>query len=124
MKHPHRLSRPQSLFAPFFLAAALIAGAAAGKAAAADHGTHGGHAAKPAANAEASLIEGLVKKVDKAGGKVTVSHGPLPNGMPAMTMTFRVKEAAWIDRLKDGQKIRFAADQIDGAMTLVRIETL
>lgn len=90
---------------------------------AAEHGTHG-HGAKPAAAAEAPLIEGLVKKVDKAGGKVTVSHGPLPNGMPAMTMTFRVKEAAWLGRLKDGQKIRFAADQVDGAMTLVRIETL
>ena len=124
MKHTHRLPRPQSLFAPFFLAAAAAVLGAAGTAAAADHGTHGGHAAKPAATVEAPLIDGLVNKVDKAGGKVVVSHGPLPNGMPAMTMTFRVKEAAWLGRLKDGQKIRFAADQIDGAMTLVRIETL
>lgn len=108
---------------PLAVAAFLTAGIA-GTAVAADHATHGGHAAKPAAAAEAPLIEGLVKKVDRAGGKVTVSHGPLPNGMPAMTMTFRVKEAAWMTRLKDGQKIRFAADQVDGAMTLVRIETL
>ncbi len=124
MKHAHRLPRSQSLFAPFVLAAAVAVLGAAGTAAAADHGTHGGHAAKPAATTETPLIEGLVKKVDRAGGKVTVSHGPLPNGMPAMTMTFRVKEAAWMTRLKDGQKIRFAADQVDGAMTLVRIETL
>lgn len=107
---------------PLAVAAFLTVGIA-GTAVAADHGAHG-HAAKPAAAAEAPLIEGLVKKVDKAGGKVTVSHGPLPNGMPAMTMTFRVKEAEWMTRLKDGQKIRFAADQVDGAMTLVRIETL
>ena len=71
-------------------------------------------------NAEASLTEGLVKKIDKSAGKVTVSHGPLPNGMPAMTMVFKVKDMAWLDQMRDGGKIRFAADQINGAMTIVR----
>ncbi len=72
----------------------------------------------------APLIEGLVKKVDKAAGKLTISHGPLPNGMPAMTMAFRLKEAAWIDQVKEGDKIRFASEQINGAMTLVRFERM
>ena len=39
-----------------------------------------------------------------------------------MTMAFRVKDAAWIDKLKEGDKIRFMAEQINGAMTLVHIE--
>lgn len=39
-----------------------------------------------------------------------------------MTMAFRVKDVAWIDRMKEGQRIRFSAGQIDGAMTLVQFE--
>lgn len=87
-----------------------------------DSHAHTGHdsmAAKP--SADAPLIEGLVKKVDKPAGKVTVSHGPLPNGMPAMTMVFKVKDMAWLDQMKDGGKIRFVADQINGTMTIVRL---
>jgi Cu/Ag efflux protein CusF len=60
--------------------------------------------------------------VDKAGGKLTVSHDALPNGMPAMTMAFKVKDASWLDKVKSGQKIRFASDNINGAMTIVRLE--
>lgn len=89
--------------------------------AASDHDSHAGHGTmsqKP--GADAPLIDGLVKKIDKSAGKVTVSHGPLPNGMPAMTMVFKVKDMAWLDQMKDGGKIRFAADQVNGAMTIVR----
>ena len=90
-----------------------------------EHDSHAGHAghgsmtAKP--SADAPMIDGLVKKVDKSAGKVTVSHGPLPNGMPAMTMVFKVKDMAWLGQMKDGSKIRFIADQIDGTMTIVRL---
>ena len=74
------------------------------------------------APASAPLTEALVKKVDKATAQVTLAHGPMPNGMPAMTMAFRLKERAWADQLKEGSKIRFAADQVDGVMTVVRYE--
>lgn len=72
--------------------------------------------------ATAPLTEGLVKKVDKVGQRVTLSHGPLPGGMPAMTMAYRVKDAAWLDQMKEGQKIRFAADPADGGMSMLRFE--
>ena len=89
--------------------------------AASDQGGHTAHGAmSEASQANAALTEGMVKKVDKSAGKVTVSHGPLPNGMPAMTMVFKVKDMAWLDQMKDGGRIRFAADQINGAMTIVR----
>ena len=68
------------------------------------------------------LTDGLVKKVDKAGSKLTLSHGPLPNGMPAMTMAFGVSNVAWLEQLKTGDKIRFAAEQINGAMVVTRME--
>lgn len=89
---------------------------------AADHDMHAGHGAMHTQAAESALINGLVKKVDKAGGKLTISHDALPNGMPAMTMGFKVKDASWLDKVKDGQKIRFASENINGAMTVVRLE--
>ena len=39
-----------------------------------------------------------------------------------MTMVFRVKDAGWLDRMKEGKTIRFAAEDINGAMTVVRFE--
>jgi len=94
--------------------------------AASEHGSHTGmqgdmHTAAPAA---AAMVDGLVKKIDKSTGKVTLAHGPLTNlNMPAMTMVFRVKEAAWLDQIKVADKIRFVADSINGVLTIVRFET-
>lgn len=68
------------------------------------------------------LVDALVKKVDKKAGLVTLAHGPLPNGMPAMTMAFRVKETSWLERIKVGDKIRFAAAEVNGGLTVVRFE--
>ena len=90
--------------------------------AASDHAGHGA-AAKPMAAAKMDMVDGLVKKVDKTAGKVTLAHGPLVNlDMPAMTMAFRVGDAAWLDRMKAGDKIRFMADNVDGTLTVVHFE--
>lgn len=71
----------------------------------------------------AKLSEGVVKMVDKAQGKLTIKHGPLENlGMPAMTMVFRVKDAAMLDQVKEGDNIRFLAENVNGALTVVRLE--
>ena len=109
-----------------FIVPALIALASAGFSAHGmaqmDHSSHGGPAAILASAAdETPLTDGLVKKIDKSTGRVTLSHGPLPGGMPAMTMTYRVKDMAWLDKMKPGQKIRFAVDPADG-MTVLRFE--
>jgi len=86
-----------------------------------DHADHTAmHGEKSGVSAQ--MTDGLVKKVDKSASKLTLSHGPLPNGMPAMTMVFRVKDPAWLDQVKAGDKIRFMADQINGAMTVVHLE--
>jgi Cu/Ag efflux protein CusF len=71
--------------------------------------------------ADSAMNEGMVKKVDKSKGTVTLAHGPM-NGMPAMTMVYKVKDAAWLDQLQAGQKIRFATDPADGGMTVVKFE--
>ena len=86
------------------------------------HNMPGMTAAMPAPNAaEAAMGEGLVKKIDKKKGTVTLAHGALPNGMPPMTMAYKVKDAAWLGKMKVGQKIRFATDAADG-MTVSRFE--
>lgn len=89
---------------------------------------HGGHGMThtPVAEkaAETPMVDGLVKKVDKPAGKVTLAHEALHHlgmSMP-MTMVFRVKDAAWLDQLKEGDKIRFAAEKINGAFTVMGFE--
>lgn len=106
------------LIASFAFTAALVPVFAM----ATNHDMHAGHGTMHSDAAKSTLIDGLVKKVDKAGGKLTVSHDTLPSGMPAMTMAFKVKDASWLDKVKAGQKIRFASDNINGAMTIVRLE--
>jgi len=73
--------------------------------------------------APAPLVDGLVKRVDPAGARVTVAHGPIPNiGMPAMTMVFRLKDPSWAARLKAGEQIRFSADEVNGQLIITRLE--
>lgn len=67
--------------------------------------------------------EGLVRKIDAAAGKITLRHGAVPGmGMGAMTMVYRVKDKAMLDGLKAGDKVRFAAEKVDGSYIVTRIE--
>lgn len=86
---------------------------------------HGhGHGATPAAPAAAAMTTGEVKKIDKNAGKITLKHGRIENlGMSDMTMVFRVKEPAMLDKVKVGDKVKFTADKVKGALTVTRIET-
>lgn len=83
-----------------------------------DHSAH----MQPAPAAAAALEDATVKKIDKAAGKVSLAHGALSNGMPAMTMVYRVKNPAWLDQLKVGQKVRFAVDPAGDGMTVIRFD--
>ncbi len=70
-----------------------------------------------------SMGEGEVRKIDKEQGKITLKHDKLQNlGMPSMTMDFKVKDPALIDKLNVGDRIRFVADRVDGALTVTAIE--
>jgi Cu/Ag efflux protein CusF len=86
---------------------------------AADHDHHGA-VATPAV----AMAEGVVKKVDKAGGKLTLAHGPIDNlGMSAMTMVFKLKAPVSAENLKVGDKVRFLADYVGGEVVIVRLES-
>lgn len=80
-------------------------------------------AAASATAAAGPKSEGEVRKIDKAQGKVTLKHGPIRNlDMPPMTMVFRVLDGKLLDGLKEGDKVRFTAEQLSGALTVTAIE--
>lgn len=69
------------------------------------------------------MAEGEVRKIDKAQGKLTLRHGPIANlEMPGMTMVFRVADPKLLDAVKDGDKVRFTAERLNGAFTVTAIQ--
>ena len=69
------------------------------------------------------LAEGEVRRVDKAGGKISLKHGEIKNlDMPPMSMVFEVRDPALLNKVKAGDKIVFTADQINGAYTVISID--
>lgn len=104
------------------LIAAMLGLTAAGAAAAADgHGMS--HSASFATADAAAMSEGVVRKIDKTVGKITIAHGPLANlGMPGMTMAFGVGDPAFLEQVKAGDKIRFVAERRDGAFVVTTLE--
>jgi Cu/Ag efflux protein CusF len=104
------------------LAAAALATAL--PAAAVAQTTHGMHHGASVAGSRAPMTNGVVKRVDRAAGSVTIAHEPLANlGMPAMTMSFPVKDRAWLTGLKEGARIRFLAESVKGELVVVAFET-
>jgi Cu/Ag efflux protein CusF len=70
------------------------------------------------------LTKGEVERVDKEHGEVVLKHGDLPNlGMPAMTMAFGVADRRMLERLKEGDKVRFNAEIVKGEATITYIES-
>ncbi|MEM5296197.1 copper-binding protein [Burkholderia sp. JPY481] len=79
--------------------------------------------AQQVAEATNAMSHGEVKKVDTSAGKLTIKHGPLKNlDMEAMTMVFKVKDPAMLSQVKAGDKIDFVAEEIDGALTVTKLQ--
>ena len=84
---------------------------------------------KPAAPAAESATAthrgvGTVEAVDPANASVTLAHEPIASlKWPAMTMDFKVKDAALLRTLKPGQRVVFdLAGEAGGEYTIVRIQ--
>ena len=75
-----------------------------------------------AALALPAVVDGEVRKVDKAAGKITLKHGEIKHlAMPPMTMVFKVQNADQGSALQAGMKVRFRAEQLQGAYVLTHI---
>lgn len=87
----------------------------------ADHADH--HPA--GASAVAPTSDGEVRKLDKDQGKLTLKHGPIANlDMPGMTMVFKVASPKLLDAVKPGDKVKFVAENLNGALTVTAIEVV
>ena len=88
-------------------------------------GAHAQIASSPAASvpATAAMADGEVRKVDKSAQKLTLRHGRIENlDMPGMTMVFKVADPKMLEGLTEGDKLRFSADRINGAITITTIQ--
>lgn len=71
----------------------------------------------------ATYTKGVVKKIKRDSGKVTIIHEELVDlEMPAMTMVFRVEDDALLDGLSEGQEIEFLADRVKGKLTVTKLK--
>lgn len=76
-----------------------------------------------ATGSSVEMTEGEVRKVDKENNKITLKHGEIKNlEMPAMTMVFQVPDAAMLDKIKAGDKVRFKAGKEGGKLVVTEIE--
>jgi Cu/Ag efflux protein CusF len=70
-------------------------------------GQHGMQMA-PAAGQKTGKGTGLIQRIDRESGSVTIKHGPLQGlDMPGMTMSFPVQDKAMLSNLKPLQKVEF-----------------
>lgn len=74
--------------------------------------------------AQAEIVNGEVKKVDEAAGKITLKHGPIKSLDMAdpMTMVFRVQDPAMLKQVKAGDKVQFEAERAAGGITIMKMQ--
>ena len=70
-----------------------------------------------------SMTAGEIRKVDAAGGRVTLNHGEIKNlDMPPMNnMVFKVQDPKLLATLKPGDQILFTAEKLGGSYTITQI---
>jgi Cu/Ag efflux protein CusF len=69
------------------------------------------------------MTDGEIRKVDKDTKKITIKHGEIKNlDMPGMTMLFQVKDAAMLDMVKPGDKVKFKAEKAGGGIVVTEIQ--
>lgn len=77
-----------------------------------------------AQSASTDMTDGEIRKVDVENKKITIKHGEIKNlDMPGMTMVFRVKDPAMLAKVQAGDKVRFNAEKLDGAIVVTDIQT-
>ncbi|CAN5135403.1 copper-binding protein [soil metagenome] len=117
-------SNARALVSRCLLAAMALIGASAATVvhAQAEPGAGSDHAAHQAMQ-PAPVTQGEIRKIDKEQGKLTLRHGPIANlDMPGMTMVFKVADPKMLEDLREGDKVKFAAERVNGAITVTAIE--
>ena len=76
----------------------------------------------PALWAQSASVAAEVSKIDKAAGRLTLKQDAIKSlEMPAMTMSWRVKDPQLLEALAVGDRVRFAPARIDGQFVITAI---
>ena len=72
-----------------------------------------------------SWVRGEVIKIDKPRKHITIKHEEIVSiGMDAMTMPFKVKNVALLNKVKVGDPVQFELLAKDDELTLTRMEVV
>ena len=76
-----------------------------------------------AALAQSASADGEIRKIDAKAGRVIIKHGEWKGmDMQAMTMAFRVRDAAVLNGLKVADTVRFVVEKDGGDYVVTAIE--
>ena len=71
------------------------------------------------------MIGGEIRRIDRAGGRVTIRHDEIAHlDMPPMTMVFQASPASLLEGLATGNRIRFRVERSSGALVVTAIEPM
>lgn len=74
--------------------------------------------------AQSDMTRGEVRRIDKENKKITIRHDEIRDlNMPPMTMVFQVRDAALLDRVRTGDKVRFRAVEEGGTLVITDMES-
>lgn len=69
-------------------------------------------------------VAATVKAINAASGTITIAHGAIPHAkMPAMTMTFPVRDAADLTAHKIGDQISIQVGEDGGVIKIIHIKS-
>ena len=75
------------------------------------------------ASGQVHRATGKVTKVERGRESVTIAHEAVTSmNWPAMTMAFKVKDKAMLDRLKPGAKVDFSFTQAGRAYVITELK--
>jgi Cu/Ag efflux protein CusF len=74
--------------------------------------------------AQSTMVDGQVIKIDESAAKITLKHGPIKSldMTEGMTMVFHVQDPMMLKKVKVGDKVKFEADRVNGAITVMKIQ--
>lgn len=87
-----------------------------------EHNHENAHAAE--VGGDLPQVEAEVRRINTRASTLSVRHGHIPNlDMPPMTMTFQLADPALLEGLSVGDNILVTVDRIDGAYTVMSVES-
>jgi Cu/Ag efflux protein CusF len=82
-----------------------------------------GSALAQATEAKSVAASALGVDIDRASSRVKIDHTPIPSiGMPAMVMTFKVKDPKLLEKVKPGDSVSFEIEQSGLGWIVTRLD--